>query len=86
MPADFTTRAEILETSDAQRFNKAIHQYSKPLKQKDKEKNIVVRFCLAFDIRFFDAHSIYQKRYCENIGPDALDMKYQQEIRGEIRN
>ena len=49
-------------------------------------KNIVVRFCLAFDIRFFDAHSIYQKRYCENIGPDALDMKYQQEIRGEIRN
>ena len=50
--------------------------------KKIKKKSIVVRFCLAFDIRFFDAHSIYQKRYCENIGPDALDMKYQQEIMG----
>ena len=35
--------------------------------KKIKKKNIVARFCLAFDIQFFDARSIYQKRYCENI-------------------
>ena len=40
---------------------------------------ILVGLCMAFDIIFFDAHSIYQKQYCENIGRGALDIKYQQE-------
>ena len=35
-------------------------------------------YSMAFDIIFFDAHSIYQKQYCENIGRGALDIKYQQ--------